>query len=72
MYTVDCLEGQHQVTETETTFIDGESVTERVPRCAPCPLNTYQDKVGGERCILCPFNHFTFSTGAKSEDECIG
>ena len=68
---VDCVEGYHQVSVVETRLSNSISITERVPRCGPCPLNTYQNQVGGS-CVACPDNHITFSTGVQSIDQCIG
>lgn len=69
---VDCLEGEQKVKMLESRFSNGHTIIEMIPRCTPCPLNTYQDELGGAMCILCPQNSFTFSTGSKSQDECIG
>ena len=68
----DCLEGQEQVMMVESRFTGGRTVTERVPRCSPCPLNTYQDIIGGGMCRRCPVNHITFVTGAVSVQQCTG
>lgn len=56
----------------ETRFVQDKTDTETVPRCAVCPLNTYQNQVGGEECIPCPDNHITNSSGAKFVKDCIG
>ena len=68
----DCLEGQEQAMMVESRFTSGRTVTERVPRCSPCPLNTYQDIIGGGMCRPCPVNHITFATGAVSVQQCTG
>ena len=71
-YVADCLEGQEQTMTVESRFTGGRTITERVPRCSPCPLNTYQSIVGGGRCTSCPTDHITFITGAVSVDQCTG
>lgn len=68
----DCLEGQEQIMKTENRFIVGRVITERVPRCSPCPLHTYQNIGGSGQCKPCPINHITFITGAVSVEQCIG
>ena len=68
----DCLEGQEQAMRVESRFTGGRTVTERIPRCSPCPLNSYQNIVGGGQCRPCPVNHITFITGAVSVDQCTG
>ncbi|XP_019853716.1 PREDICTED: uncharacterized protein LOC109583018 [Amphimedon queenslandica] len=67
----DCLEGQEQIMKTESRFTIGRVITERVPRCSPCPLNTYQNIGGSGQCKPCPINHITFITGAVSVEQCI-
>ena len=69
---VDCLEGQHQIQITETRIEEDHTIIEVVPQCEDCPLNTYQNTAGGEKCIPCPQDHITYSTGTKSKDGCIG
>ena len=71
-FLADCLEGQEQAMMVESRFTGGRTVTERVPRCSPCPLNTYQDIIGGGMCRPCPVNHITFVTGAVSVEQCTG
>ena len=68
---VDCLKGQYQMTALETKFTEGQTVRENIPRCAPCPLNTYNDKIGGKECVSCPEGHVTLSNGAITEEQCI-
>ena len=68
----DCLEGQEQAVIVESRVTDSRTVIERVPRCSPCPFNTYQDTVGYGQCKPCPVNHITFITGAISVDQCTG
>ena len=43
-----------------------------VPQCVPCPLNTYQEHVGGAQCMPCPPDHDTLGMGSTSRDDCIG
>lgn len=52
--------------------INGRIVAEVIPECVGCPLNTYQDKVGGPECIPCPSNHVTLTTETKTVTDCIG
>ena len=65
------MEGQHQITVMETRFVGGSVIRESVPRCVPCPLNTYQSEIGGPMCTPCPEGHITLSTGSTSEEQCI-
>ena len=54
-------------------FTGGRTIAERIPRCSPCPLNSYQNIVGGGLCRSCLVNHIsdiTFVTGAISVDHC--
>ena len=60
------------MTVEESRFSNGRTITERVPRCSPCPLNTYKNIVGISQCIPCPDDHITFITGAVSSDKCVG
>lgn len=72
LHIVDCLAGEQQVLVTENRVVDGQLVVEVVPRCSACPLNSYQDKVGGGDCKLCPLDHITLMRGSTSSKDCIG
>ena len=69
---VECLAGEHPVLVTDTRVVNDQVRVEVVPRCAPCPLNTYQEHVGGAQCQSCPLDHITITTGSTSRDNCIG
>ena len=68
---VECLAGEHPVSVTDLVE-NGEVRVEIVPRCTPCPSNTYQEHVGGAHCQSCPSNHITLETGSTSRNDCIG
>ena len=72
IFLADCLEGQEQAVIVESRVTGSRTVIERVPRCSPCPFNTYQDIAGSGQCKPCPVNHITFITGAISVDQCTG
>ncbi|XP_022103007.1 sushi, von Willebrand factor type A, EGF and pentraxin domain-containing protein 1-like [Acanthaster planci] len=38
--------------------------------CRPCPANTYQDQVGQQICIMCPYGMVTNGWGAIDISEC--
>ena len=68
---VGCEHGSYQSTTERTRVFDGQGVSERFPWCRPCPVGSYEDRVGSTGCTPCPEFHRTNSPGAKSVDECF-
>ena len=70
--TVGCTQGTFQTVITSERVFNGEGIKERYPVCRPCPVNTYEDRVGSVSCKSCPKFYQTASTGSTSSDDCFG
>ena len=72
LFPVSCELGTFS-TEIELSRIaNGVGLSENVPVCDVCPLDTYAEDLGSTICSPCPKYHSTLSTATTSSNECIG
>ena len=72
LFLVSCEPGSYSVYSERTRVFNGEGLTERVPECIPCPIGSYEPRVGSDECITCPEFRTTSSQGATSREQCTG
>lgn len=68
---VSCEKGQFTTERELNRIANGVGLSENVPVCEVCPLDTYADELGSSVCTACPKYHKTTSTGANSIEECL-
>jgi len=68
---VSCEPGTFSAYTKQTRIFNGEAITERFQVCRPCPIGSYEPRVGSSMCTPCPEFHTTLSTGTPSAAQCI-
>ena len=68
---VSCERGQFSTETEHSQIVNGVGISENVPICQSCPMDTYADELGRSVCLPCPKYHSTISTGATTAKECL-